>query len=254
MTHSSLVTAWADGGAALGGWVSSGGEFALDLYRRAGYDYIAIDCQHTILDESDAAAMLVRAPEGGPAIIVRVSSNGHTPIGRVCDAGADGIIVPLVNTAEEAAAAVAATRYPPQGGRSYGPVRPGLPAADLTAMAERVSIFVMIETADGLANVEEICAVPGLTGVYVGPADLSIGLGLPVTGAYTTDQLVEPVARIRAACEVNGLILGMHQRDSGTAREWIGRGVRLAPLGGDSALFLSAAAASLADARGAALG
>lgn len=250
MTHRSLSQAWSGDGAALGGWVSAGGEFALALYRRTGYDYVGIDCQHTILDEADAAAMLVRTPAGSPATIVRVSRNDPALIGRVCDAGADGIIVPLVNTAAEAAAACAAVRYPPRGGRSYGPMRADLPLGDIGALADRVSVFVMIETADGLANVEQICAVPGLTGIYVGPADLSIGLGLPVTGAYTTDQLVEPIERIRAACAANGLVLGMHQRDSVTARQWIARGVRLASLGGDSGLFAAAAAASLADARG----
>ena len=98
-------------------------------------------------------------------------------------------------------------------------------------MSARVSLFVMIETAEGLANVEEIAQVPGLGGVYVGPADLSIGLGLDPMRGFTTDQLAQPVERIRKACDASGIVLGMHQMNGASARRWIERGVRLATLG-----------------------
>ena len=199
MTHSSLSSAWTDDGAAVGGWVTGGGEFSFDIYRRAGYDYVGIDCQHSAFDE--------------------------------------------------AAAAVAATWYAPHGVRSYGPFRHDLPAGDTVAMAEGVSVFVMIETVDGLANVEAICAVPGLAGVYVGPADLSIALGLSPGDAYSTDQLVESVERIRLACAANSIVLGMHQRDADSAAQWIARGARLVSLGGDGPMFTTAAKASLTRAK-----
>lgn len=250
MTHSSLTAAWAQGGAAIGGWVAGGLDFSLDLYRRAGYDYIGIDCQHTCYSEAQVASVLQRAAPGGPAIVVRVSKNDATLIGRLCDAGADGVIVPMVNTAQEAAAAVGATRYPPAGGvRSFGPNRPDLRGHTLTELADRVSVFAMIETAEGLKNVEEITAVDGLAGIYVGPADLSIGLGLDPTQAFTTDQLIEPVSQIRKSCESNGIILGMHQMNAATGITWIGRGVRLASLGSDVGLFQAAAGAALKEAR-----
>jgi 2-keto-3-deoxy-L-rhamnonate aldolase RhmA len=249
MTHSSLKAVWDQDRAAIGGWVASGSEFSLDLYRRAQYDYIGIDCQHTAYNEAQAASMLQRVPAGSPAIIVRVSKNDATLIQRLCDAGADGIIVPMVNNAAEAEAAVAATRYPPRGVRSFGPNRPDLRADDLMALADRVSVFVMIETSDGLQNVDEITAVEGLAGVYVGPADLSIGLGLNPLTAFNSDQLLEPVERIRKACEANNIILGMHQMNAATATTWISRGVRLASLGSDGGLFLSAAIAALKDAK-----
>jgi 4-hydroxy-2-oxoheptanedioate aldolase len=248
MTHSSLTSVWGTDDAAVGGWVTGGGEFSFDLYRRSGYDYVGLDCQHSALDEGDAANLVRRATDG-PATIIRVSKNDATLIGRLCDSGADGIIVPMVNNAAEAAAAVAAVWYPPHGVRSYGPVRPDLPSGDIVAMAERVSVFVMIETVDGLANVEEICAVPGLAGVYVGPADLSIALGLSPSDAYSTDQLVDSVERIRLACAANSIVLGMHQRDAASAVQWIARGARLVSLGGDGGMFLTAAKASLAQAK-----
>ncbi|MCW2542262.1 MAG: HpcH/HpaI aldolase [Frankiales bacterium] len=249
MTHESLVKAWSNNGAAVGGWVSGGAEFTLDLYRRAGYDYVGIDCQHTPYNEAMAAAMLQRTPVGAPATIVRVSKNDSALIGKLADAGADGVIIPMVDTAAEAAAALEAVRYPPRGVRSFGPMRSDLRVDDLVALGDRVAIFVMIETADGLANVEEIAAVPGLTGVYVGPADLSIGLGLNPLTAFTTEQLYEPIERIRKACEANDLILGMHQASAASAGNWISRGVRLASLGGDSATFLAAAIAGLKEAK-----
>jgi 4-hydroxy-2-oxoheptanedioate aldolase len=248
MTHSSLESAWANGGAALGGWVSNL-EFSTDLFRRAGYDYIGIDCQHTVLSEAQVAATIVKLAPGGPAIVVRVSKNDSALIGKLCDAGADGIIVPMVNTAEEAAAAVAATRYPPRGVRSFGPHGPALRGQSLTQLGDRVSVFAMVETADGLKNVEEITAVAGLAGIYVGPADLSIGLGLDPMQAFGTDQLVEPVGQIRKACENNGIILGMHQANAATGITWIKRGVRFATISNDAGLFVTAAAAALAEAK-----
>jgi 2-keto-3-deoxy-L-rhamnonate aldolase RhmA len=248
MTHSSLEAAWANGGAALGGWVSNL-EFSPDLYRRAEYDYVGIDCQHAVLSEAQVAAAIVKLAPGGPAIVVRVSKNDSALIGKLCDAGADGIIVPMVNNAEEAAAAVAATRYPPRGVRSFGPHGRGLRGLSLTELGERVSVFAMVETADGLKNVEEIAAVEGLAGIYVGPADLSIGLGLEPMQAFSTDQLVEPVGQIREACENNGIILGMHQANAATSIAWIKRGVRFATISNDAGLFATAAAAALTEVR-----
>jgi 4-hydroxy-2-oxoheptanedioate aldolase len=246
MAHSSLEAAWANGGAALGGWVSNL-EFSPDLFRRAEYDYIGIDCQHTVLSEAQVAATIVKLAPGGPAIVVRVSKNDPALIGKLCDAGADGIIVPMVNNAEEAAAAVAATHYPPRGVRSFGPHGPGLRGHSLTELGERVSVFAMVETADGLKNVEEITAVAGLAGIYVGPADLSIGLGLDPMQAFSTDQLVEPVGEIRKACENSGIILGMHQANAATSITWIKRGVRFATISNDAGLFVTAASAALTE-------
>jgi 4-hydroxy-2-oxoheptanedioate aldolase len=245
MAHPSLEKAWSNGGAAVGGWVSGGGEFTLDLYRRAGYDYVGIDCQHTTLTEAAAAEIVRKTPPGAPANIVRVSKNDPSLIGKLADAGVDGVIIPMVDTAAEALQALQAVQYPPRGVRSFGPNRSDLRVDDLVALGDRVSIFAMIETTSGLENVEEICAVPGLAGVYVGPADLSIGLGLNPMAAFASEQLYEPIERIRKACEANNIILGMHQANADTTINWISRGVRLASVGGDGGTFITAATAAL---------
>ncbi len=105
------------------------------------------------------------------------------PIGRVLDAGADAIIVAMIESADQAAAAVAASRYPPAGARSFGPLRASL-GVDTAALEARVSVFAMIETAAALADVDAICAVPGLAGIYVGPADLAISMGVDVVQSH----------------------------------------------------------------------
>lgn len=248
MTHASLERAWNCGRAAIGGWVGAGGQFSLELYRRSAFDYVAIDCQHSALSDADAVKMLQAGPVSEIATLVRVSKNDAAIIGKLADAGADGLIVPMVSTPEEAAAAVAGCAYPPHGTRSFGPLRVDM-TRDLDELTGRVSVFVMIETRQGLDNVEEICKTPGLTGIYIGPGDLSIGLGLDPKVAFSSDQLVEPTMRIRAACEANDRILGMHASNGARAAEWAGRGVRLLSLGTDIWLFLSAVAAELGAAR-----
>ncbi len=249
MTHQRLRELWDADRPAFGGWVAGGNEFSLTIFRGAGFDYVGIDCQHSVLDEATVAGWLVRTPPGGVPTIVRVSKNDTTLIGRLADAGADGIIVPMVNSAQDAAAAVAAVRYPPRGVRSFGPTGTGLPVTDLDAMGDRVSVFVMVETVEALENVADIAAVPGITGIYVGPADLSIGLGLNPMRAFGSDQLVEPFERIRVACEASNIVLGLHQMDAAGARRWVERGARMVSLGSDTGMLRTAAAKEVKAAR-----
>jgi 4-hydroxy-2-oxoheptanedioate aldolase len=250
MAHRSLTARWSAGEPAFGGWVTGDSESTIQMFGRLGYDYVGIDTQHSPLNEAQAAVLVRRLVDAPYAVIVRVSKNDAGFIGKLLDAGADGIIVPMVSTAEDAAAAVSACRYPPDGVRSFGPFRGDL-GFDLVALQERVSCFVMIETAEGLENVRAICAVPGLAGVYIGPGDLSIGLGLDAMLAFSTDQLTEPVRAIRAACDEYGLIMGSHSLNATDARRWVGRGAQLVSLGADSVMFATIAAQELETARGA---
>jgi 4-hydroxy-2-oxoheptanedioate aldolase len=249
VAHPSLTARWAAGEPAFGGWVTGDSESTIAMFGRLGYDYVGIDTQHSPLSEAQAS-VLVRRLVGAPyAVIVRVSKNDPAFIGGLLDAGADGIIVPMVSTAADAAAAAAACRYPPEGVRSFGPYRADL-GFDLAALQERVSCFVMIETSEGLANVRDICAVPGIAGVYIGPGDLSIGLGLDAMLAFSTDQLVEPVRAIKAACDEFGLIMGSHSLNATNARQWVGRGAQLVSLGADSVMMATIATQELETARG----
>jgi 2-keto-3-deoxy-L-rhamnonate aldolase RhmA len=248
MVHAALSRRWEQNEPAFGGWLTSDSESTVELFGRLGYDYVGIDTQHTVLSESQAAVIVRRLVAAPFAVVVRVPSNAPAAIGRVLDAGADGVIVPMVSTVGEAQAAVAACRYPPAGVRSFGPMRADL-GLELAQIEARACCFVMIETAEGLANVDEICAVPGLAGVYIGPADLSIGLGLNPMRAFTTDQLEAPVDTIRSACARNGRVMGAHSLNGADAARWAGRGARLVSLGADSVMLAAIAAQELAAAR-----
>jgi 2-keto-3-deoxy-L-rhamnonate aldolase RhmA len=154
----------------------------------------------------------------------------------------------MVSTADEARAAVSACRYPPDGVRSFGPMRADI-GLDLQQLQDRVSCFVMIETSQGLDNVNEICSVPGLAGVYIGPADLSIGLGLDPMRAFTSDQLEGAVRSIAAACAKFDLVMGAHSMNGANAAHWAARGCRFVSVGADSVMLATMAAQELQTAR-----
>jgi 4-hydroxy-2-oxoheptanedioate aldolase len=236
------------GGQVLGVCMTMRSESVLEVLAGAGYDCVVLDCQHGALFEADAVAFLRRFAAVGTDILVRVSSNSPALIGKVLDAGADGVIVPLVDTAAEARAAVAACRYRPAGDRSFGPIRGDLPRTP-GELEERASCFVMIESAEGVENAAEIAAVRGVDGVVVGPADLSISLGLDPIEGFTTDQIFEPLAKVRAACEHVGIATGIFAADATDVPKWTWQGVRMVIAGSDLGLLGSAAAAAVATGR-----
>ena len=166
------------------GWLSVPNGFTAEVMARQGFDALCVDMQHGLTDFSDLWPMLQAISQTDTVPVVRVPWNEPSIIMRVLDAGAYGIIVPLINTAEEAAAAVAACRYPPVGMRSSGPPRAVLyGGADYQADAnDEVVVLGMIETTEGLAKLDAICSTPGVDAVYIGPADLSYALGMAPRG------------------------------------------------------------------------
>ena len=134
-----------------GGWITGPTLIGPEEFARAGYDYVGFDAQHGYLDDADVAGILRRLEHVPIATAVRLPNADAAPIGRVLDAGADAVIIAMIESAEEAAAAVAATRYPPAGVRSFGPLRASL-GYDSAALESRVSVFAMIETAAALDN------------------------------------------------------------------------------------------------------
>jgi 2-keto-3-deoxy-L-rhamnonate aldolase RhmA len=239
MSHPAFSKAWSANRAALGPWITTDSEWSIETLANCGYDFVVIDCQHSLLDEVTAGRMLRGIANAPAAAIVRVSRNEPGRIGRVLDAGADGVIVPLVNSAEEAEAAVAACRYSPNGVRSFGPFRPGL-GFDVKALEERVSCFVMIETTKGVENAPKICAVPGVAGVFIGPADLSVDMGLPATGAFSEKPpaaLTEAIDKVIKATKSAGIVVGKPSGSVADAIRSYNAGYRLIALGADRALM-----------------
>lgn len=153
-------------------------------------------------------------------------------IGKVADAGADGVIVPLISTAEEAARAVAACRYPPEGVRSFGPMRPEMRGLSLDELAARIACFVLVETRAALENIDDICKVSGLGGVFIGPKDLSISMPEEDPG-----RLRVAMHHIKEAADRHGITLGVAASSAAEAAYWSAQGARLITAGSDVVLF-----------------
>jgi 2-keto-3-deoxy-L-rhamnonate aldolase RhmA len=231
-----------------GGWVVGPTVLAPEEFAEVGYDYVGFDVQHGYLDDADVALLLRRLEHVPIGTAVRLPSAAPAPIGRVLDAGADAVIVAMVESAEQAAAAVAATRYAPRGVRSYGPLRADL-GVDPAAHEARVSVFAMVETARGLDALDEICAVDGLTGVYVGPADLAISLGYAPAQAWTEMALRTAMERIQHSVSQAGLVAGIHAGTGAIGKAMAQLGFRMITLISESQALRRGAAAHLQEAQ-----
>ncbi|HEY2319886.1 MAG TPA: aldolase/citrate lyase family protein [Solirubrobacteraceae bacterium] len=245
-----LDQCWKEGRPAFGLWGSIASPLTAELAAAAGFDYVCVDLQHGSADEDRMVSMFEAIEARGAAPLARVTYNEPWMINRVLDLGAAGVIVPLVSTAEEARRAVSACRYPPHGVRSYGPLRAALTvgSSDPERLAAGALCFVMIETREGLDNVEDIAATRGLDGIYIGPSDLSLGLGREP--GHGGDVLERAITRIREACAATGVIPGMHCNGGGAeASRRAAAGFELVTVGVDAALFRERIAAELSAAR-----
>lgn len=203
----------------IGYWVTTHNPPATERIARAGYDYVCLDLQHGLLDQSGALAGVMAAELGGSTGVIRVLANDPALIGKALDTGARAVIVPLVNTAADAAQAARACRYPPDGVRSFGPMRSGLTIGSAPREAdEQVACIVMIETPQGLRNVAEICAEPGIDAIYVGPSDLALAIGgqTPQDG-WQRPEYQQALSTIRAAAAETGTACGLHVNDGAAA-------------------------------------
>ena len=231
------------------GWLSISNGFTAEVMARQGFDALNVDMQHGLTDMSNLWPMLQAISQTDTVPVVRVPWNDPATIMKALDFGAYGIIVPLINTAEDAAKAVAACRYPPVGMRSSGPVRAvHYGGSDYQTKAnEELVVLAMIETKEGLANLDGICATPGLDGVYIGPADLSYALGLP-PGPDKKDAIhLEACDRIRDAAHKHGIKACMHCASAAFAASSIKRGFDLVMLCSDLACLVAGARRQLDD-------
>lgn len=212
-------------GPAVGLWAAIPSSLTAEAAAVAGARYVVVDEQHGTVGPTLMAAMLQGIRAGGAAALVRVAANDPYVIGSALDLGPEGVIVPLVESGEEAARAVAACRYAPDGVRSFGAIRPG--------PAEPPLCLVMVETRAGLEHAEEMAATPGLDGIYLGPSDLSLGLGLEPRRRLEHPPLLEAIERVRAACEDAGIGCGLHCLEAEDAAAFAGRGFAMITAGVD---------------------
>lgn len=206
-----LRSIWHSDGTAVGAWISLRDPFIAEAAARAGFDYVCLDLQHGLCSYADVETMGQAIELGGSAMLARIPWHDHWMIGRVLDAGGAGVIVPMVNTAEEAERVAQACRYAPVGNRSIGPTAVGFRVDQYSATAnEKVLCIVMIETAQAVANIDEILSVPGVDGVYIGPADLSLSLGLPPASDHADPRFVGALETVVEACGRHGVVPGIH--------------------------------------------
>jgi 2-keto-3-deoxy-L-rhamnonate aldolase RhmA len=216
-------------------------------FARAGYDYVGFDLQHGYLDDADVALLLRRLEHVAIGTAVRLPSADPAPIGRVLDAGADAVIIAMIESAEQAHKAVAAARYAPTGTRSFGPLRPSL-GLDADALESRASVFAMVETARGVEAVAEICAVSGLSGIYVGPADLAISSGYGLADAWSNPTFEDRLRRIRSTAAAAGLVAGIHANNGTVGNAMARLGFRMITLASESQALRRGAAEHLKEA------
>jgi 4-hydroxy-2-oxoheptanedioate aldolase len=236
-----LKQKWARGETAFGGWAALPCAFGAELMCVPGVDYVCIDQQHGLVDYADMVAML-RAIEGRNVVpLTRVPANIPWLIGKALDAGVQGVVVPMVNNAAEAAAAVAACRYG-KGVRSFGPVRASMvmDTRDVGVIGDGVLCFVMVETREAVERIDEIASTPGLDGIYVGPADLALGLGLQPNLDKEEPEHVAAVDKILKACQRHGVVPGIQCGSGRSARKFAERGFRFVTFAKDSSLIPSA--------------
>lgn len=243
MRENRIKKMWAAGQCATLGWLSVSHSFTAEVMARQGFDALCVDLQHGLSEMTDVAPMLQAISQTDTVPVVRVAWNEPAAIMKALDLGAYGIIVPLVNNAEEAARAVAACRYPPVGMRSNGPVRAvHYGGADYVANANKeIIVMAMIETKEGLANLDAICATPGLDAVYIGPADLSFALGMPPRADNPDPLHMATCDKIKAAAHKAGIKCVMHCAGADFAAGAVKRGFDMVMLTGDLACMIAGA-------------
>lgn len=239
------------GGRAFNAWCSIGSGYVAEVIARLGFDSVTIDLQHGAIDY-DTAFQMLQAISTTPAMpMVRVPWNNPALLMKLLDAGAYGLICPMINTRAEAEALVGACRYPPLGYRSFGPNRAVQYAgADYWRHADReVLLLAMIETRRGFANLDEILAVDGLDGVYVGPGDLSLSFGAEPSMTPDDPVVASAIATIATAAAARSRIAAIHTDGPETARRRFAEGYRLCTLQSDIRHIVNGATAALESAR-----
>ena len=254
MIKNRIKELWAEGKPAINGWLSTSSPFVAEIMAAQGYDALTIDCQHGFVAYEAATGMLQAMRASGVVPMVRVPWLDPGDIMKALDAGAYGIICPMINTREEAERFVSYMRYPPLGVRSFGPTRALFAAgADYGHHADtEVLAFAMIETAEAMENLDAIVATPGLDGVYIGPADLALGLTgrkYPTGFDRQEPELVEAIQLVLKKAKAAGIRAALHNGTATYAARAVSWGFDMVTISNDVRLLAGAAQQSLSDAR-----
>lgn len=223
-------------------WLTLGSPFAVELAAEAGADLVTVDQQHGIGGHAEMLSCLMAATAGGVPALVRVAANDSGLIGRALDAGAHGVICPMINSAADAAQLVSSVKFPPLGKRSLGPFRARLAMPDYFRAANAWTIACgQIETKTAIANLDTILTTPGLDMICAGPNDLALTLS---GGAHTdirAPEVIEALDLLLAKCKENSVMSAIFANDADYAKSMIAKGWQVVAIGSE-ARWLSEAA------------
>jgi len=234
---------------AVGGWCVIPGAFSAEAMAKAGFDWLCIDAQHGLVGYGETLAMLQAVTGSGVPVLVRVPWNDPAWIMKALDAGASGVIVPMVNSPAEAEQAAGACRYPPAGYRSWGPTRASMYVEGFQPEPANESVVcaVMVETVAALERLDEIAAVPGVDAVFMGPSDFAISMGLaPRADDADHRRRLEAVP---AVCKRQGVVAGIACGSLELLERWRRAGYTMLAAPSDLVLLRQAAATLLDSAR-----
>ncbi|WP_291325517.1 aldolase/citrate lyase family protein [Desulfovibrio sp. UCD-KL4C] len=228
-------------------WLLSPTPFGAEIFAKAGFHSVTVDMQHGMLDFRTAIDCFRGIALHGSQPWVRVAANDPALITKVLDAGALGVICPLISTPKQADDFVKACHYQFDGGnRSFGPVRAALVLDDYVARsAKLITAMAMIETQEGFDNVEAIAATPGLNGLFIGPADLALAFGIAPTPENRDPDFLERIDHIIAAAHDAGILCGMFAGTPEYARDMLTRGMDMVSAVTDTQILLNGAQSAL---------
>lgn len=243
MRPNKLREIWAAGGAVVNGWLAIANSFSVETMAHQGWDSLTIDLQHGVVDYAGMVPMLQAISTTPTVPVVRVPWLEPGILMKALDAGAYGVICPMVNTRADAERLVAYTHYAPRGTRSFGPVRALLyGGADYAQHAnDTIVTFAMIETAQALDNLDDILATPGLDAIYIGPSDLSLALGCTPTFDNLDPKAAEAVQHILARAKAHGVVAGIHNGTPEAALKRIAMGFQFVTISSDARLMAAGA-------------
>ena len=251
MRENTIRTIWKQGGAVINGWLGIPSSVAAENMAQAGWDGLTVDMQHGLVDYQTAVTMLQAISTTGTAPMARVAWLEPGIIMKLLDAGAWGIVCPMINSREECERFVGACRYPPRGYRSFGPVRAQWYCGPdyFKHINDNVITMAMIETKQAVDNLDDILSVPGLDSIYIGPNDLAISYGYGPSGVPTDKEVLDAIKTIVTGAKKHKVYAGIHCGSTTMAKQMIELGFQFVTLLADNAFLNQAAKACVAEMR-----
>ncbi len=248
-----LKQAWQEGRSTINGWLAIPNGFSAEVMAQAGWDSVTVDLQHGVQDYLSMVTCF-QAMQSHPVLpMVRVPWNEPGIVGKVLDAGAYGVICPMINTADEARQFISYCKYPPRGARSNGPIRAGIygeAGSYQTTANDDILCLPMIETKQAVDNLDSILDVEGVDAIYIGPSDLGFSYGLVPKLDREEPEIMAIYDRFLKETSKRGQKACVHCGDPAYAKRMIAMGFALVTIGNDSGLMLTAARHAIKAARG----